>query len=339
MHSSLLFSIFCFCITSVLSGAIAPVVSEDLLSLLAWQKVAPQFKSREHLQEVIRKMIASGEEVPPAYLIGAALAPQYGNDPLTLLLTLAQNRILFHSGNRGLENSIRTHQYFSACTQVGHGYAWGFRPTSMHDIRESIDLTAINRVLTKDPLTLKIDLSALKHENAWVSYTMVTAYALLQKWGSRAHEKVSELIENRNKLIKAPADKDLYKSASEMPLFIDSLLTAEEFQKVVVEFPVLSLDAHNTKPRARGNFVWEIYQHAFLRSITEWAQERISANRGIPHTTEYALRIVSKRTISEQMTRILDWMLRMIIAEKLGDFKLQNELQENLLGVFKGDIY
>lgn len=318
--------------TQPLYGALIqqPLVAipSDLTSLVEWVLISGTTSPKEAKEKAAQK-ISQNEPVPRAYLVGAALDPQYGN-ALTLFASLLHYRLLPNQSN-----NITTYHYFSAYHGVGVGIAWGFRPKSLAGLIESDDLRSILDLLTKDPIDIEIDLLALKNEDAWVDYNLITAHALLKKYGSTAHKRVSTLLQNRMAFIQAPASKDLRSLAATAPLFIDSLLTADEYRDAVQEYPVLSLEYHNGLLRKPQSFLWEIYQHAFI-NIDIYIATRKQQNLPLPPVTRHVLSMLKNGTIPEQCAIVHAKIVDMLIAEKLGDVKeyktVRNAINATLAG-------
>lgn len=301
--------------TQTIRGALAPIpqliLPCDLISLVEWVLISSSLSPKEARAKAAEK-ISHNEPVPRAYLVGAALDPRYGNPQALLASILSQRALLSQS------SSIFTYYYFKAYRGTGIGIAWGFRPKSITGLIESDDLKSVLSLLTKDVIDIEIDLLALKNEDAWVDYSLVTAYALIKKYGSNAHKNVSALLQNRMAFVEAPASKNLTSWTTTTPLFIDSLISPDEYQAVVEQYPVLSLEQHNGLTRKPQSFLWEIYQHTFI-DIDTYIAARKQQNLPLPPPTKHALAMLKNGTLAKQCAVIHAKILDMLIAEKLGD--------------------
>jgi hypothetical protein len=328
--SALFVLIFTYQADAAHNQAVLPVPI-DLIPLLEWIYMN---RPQEDAKKAIAENIAQNQSIGRAYVIGAALSPKHG-DPKTVLNTILCKRILFNQGLINLSGELFLYHYVTGYRGYGVGFAWGFRPIYLSDFEKSEDLKAITFHLTRNKLDLEIDIVALSIEKAWIDYSMITASALIKKYGSCAHKKVSDLIQNRMALIKAPAKQDIYDEALKTPLFIDALITPEEYQKTVSLYPVLSLEEHPGAARKDGSFLWELYQHTFI-SVEEYLKKRALMNLSTAPSTQYVQKMATKRSLPDQCSLIQATVLKALLAEKFHNFAENAKQRQAVSDILNG---
>lgn len=318
-------------------GALAPAqgvsVPDTLLSLHEWVELSGSI-SRKKAREIVAEKIAHNKDVDRALLVGAALDEHYG-DARTILISILLKRNLFYQGLINRSHQMYTYFYLSGYRGTGVGFAWGWRPRCLAELIESKDLHAILGILTRDMLDIEIDLLALRSEGGSVDYTLITAYALIKKYGKDAHKQVSSLLQNRMNFIKAPASKNLNYLAIVTPLFIDSLIRPEEYQDTVKRYPTLSIEWHDGLLHDQSCFLWELYQHTFI-DIDEYIAERITGGKAIPPVTIYTQKMLKVGSLIERLATMQSKIITMLVAEKMGDFEERSTAKKSLGAILNG---
>ena len=335
-------STFCKALCAILishaaHGALAPVqvisVPNTLLSLYGWVELSGSI-SQKKAREIVAEKIEQNENIDRALLIGATLDQRHG-DARTILISILLKRNLFYQGLIGQTHQMYTYFYLSGYRGTGVGFAWGYRPRCLKELAESEDIKGILTILTRDLIDIEVDLLALRSEGGWVDYNLITAYTLIKKYGSDAHKQVSGVLQNRMNFIKTPASKNLNYLAIMTPLFIDSLISAEEYQDTVKRYPTLSLESHDGLLHDLGCFLWELYQHTFI-DIDGYIAQRNQLGKAIPQVTSCVKKMLKAGSLIERLATMQSKIVTMLIAEKLGDYNEYSKEKKTIQAILSG---